>query len=139
MRVGLRSLGLLLAAVACTNVEPPGGERENVVRAVLGHPDLERFLHRDQPGRTPLVLAETPAVATLARARLAPEIRVLDDQRIERDRIEAVVRFSLLDVGDDRAVAQFEYRIEGVVVTTRLHRRGGHWVFDEYQLRVQRR
>jgi hypothetical protein len=128
---------IVLVAVwlaGCGPAPQRGGPKitEEMVRQVVGHPELQKQLHLERNGRSPLLISDHLLEPFVDFPGFAYPVRVVPDATLEKG---AFLRFNSIVLGEQQATVGVEYRIEGVGgMFTFSRESSGEWRLEDAQV-----
>ena len=126
----MRLLGVLLAVVASGWASGVSAQatQELVPRAVLkliiDHPALARYLHPEVGGRVPLVISDHLLAPGVTPSKFGQPVRVVPDREVGS---QPHIRFLSFEVAGSRAKALIQYKVEGVEAVFNLESTSPGW------------
>lgn len=95
-----------------------------VLKLIIGHPALSKYLHPEIEGRVPLVVSDHLLESGVTPSKFGKPVRILSDR--EAGTLPHL-RFTSFEVEGTRATASLEYKVEGVEAVFTLETSPSGW------------
>ena len=82
-----------------------------VLKLIIDHPALAKYLHPEIEGRVPLVISDHLLESGVTPSKFGKPVRILSDREVGT---LPHLRFTSFEVEGTRATARLEYKVEGV-------------------------
>lgn len=106
-------------------------DKEEVLRLILDHPDLQQYFHPEVKGRVPVRIKTTEELGnnlSIEKFGKSVEISPSFDSGNDTPLVE-IVEFQK---SNDQVSFEIAYDIEGIVVKGNLEKGGGKWSVKEF-------
>jgi len=95
-----------------------------VLKLIIEHPALAKYLHPEIEGRVPLVISDHLLESGVTPSKFGKPVRILGDREVGR---LPHLRFTSFEVEGARATARVEYKVEGVEAVFILESSASGW------------
>ena len=131
MRKTIFLIMLLVIVSSCDYRSVKSNDVQDVAKKVLDLPQLQQYFHVNRfPDRKPLIIVKDSSITEKLRLmKFGVPVRFLNQSKIERDNIQAYIKFMTFVVQNEAAYVMFSYPVEGMIVRVKLTKKqDGSWV-----------
>ena len=102
-----------------------------ILQLVVDDPELDRYLHLEEPGRFPLQLAGERLPSGLKLTKATEPVKIVEAPKSKKD---AVLVVTEIEVKGDRATVRYRYDIESIRGNVTLAKRAHGWELKNSRL-----
>ncbi len=111
-------------AVRASGQQSPQLIPRPVLKLIIDHPALARYLHPEVAGRVPLVISDHLLAQGVTPSKFGQPVRILADREVGS---QPHIRFQSFEVRGARAKTVVEYKVEGVEAVFTLESTASGW------------
>ncbi|HEX4336342.1 MAG TPA: hypothetical protein VH062_10545 [Polyangiaceae bacterium] len=99
-------------------------ELKTVMQLTIEDPELDKYLHLEEPGRFPLKMAGKDLPSGLGLTKAGQPVKIVDGEPAKKDAVLVITKIEV--TGSDAAIG-YRFDIEGIVGTAHLKKASYGW------------